>query len=428
VSPEAVATRPDAGQLPVTGEPAAPPGAGRIVVLGAGYGGVTAALRLGRRLARRRDWQVTLVDRNHYHLFETRLHEAAARGVEITVPISRLIRTLPIDFRLGEAVGLDPVAGRVRLRDGGEIDYAYGVIAVGSKTNFYDIPGLERHALQLKTLEDSQRIREQVERLFARARSEANPQRRREMLTFVIGGGGLTGVELAGELAERCRELAAEHGLSDRDYEVIVCEVGPGILPTLEPKLRERAAEILRDKGVRVLVGTRIARMDEGRIVIEPGGELRAATLVWTGGIKVGDLVRDTAIETGAQGRILVNEFLQVKGFPRLFAVGDAALAMNPRTGRAVPAAAQFALQQGRLVADNVVALVEGRRMKPYRPRVLGEVVSLGRHVAVGWVASVGWPARWRFAGFVASLIKRAIAEKHVVLLWRERQNWTGHY
>jgi NADH dehydrogenase len=177
-----------------------------------------------------------------------------------------------------------------------------------------------------------------------------------------------------------------------------------------------------------VLVGTRILGMDEGRIAIDPGGELRAGTLVWTGGIKVGDVVRGTGIETGAQGRILVNEFLQVKGFPRLFAVGDAALATNPRTGRVVPAAAQFALQQGRLVADNIVALIEGRPMKPYRPKVLGEMVSLGRHMAVGWVASVGWPARWRFVGFVASLIKRAIAEKHVVLLWRERQNWTGRY
>jgi NADH dehydrogenase len=407
--------------------PTLPP-PGRVVVVGAGYGGLTAALRLGRRLPAPREWPVTLVDKHHYHLFETRLHEAATHGVEITVPISRAIRNLPVDFRLGEAVAIDPGASRVRLRDGTELDYAFCVLGVGSKTNFYDIPGLERYAFQLKELEDSQRIREHVERLFARARSEPNPQRRREMLTFVIGGGGLTGVELAGELMERCRALAKENGLTEKDFDIIVCEAGPSILPTLEPKLREKAREILEEKGVRTLSGTRILRMDEGRIAIEPGGELRAHTLVWTGGIKAGDLVQATSIETGAQGRIVVNEFLQVKGFPRIFAIGDAALAINPETGQTVPAAAQFALQQGRLVADNIVRLIEGRPMKPYRPKVLGEVVSLGRHIAVGWVASGGWPARWRFAGFVASLVKRAIAEKHVVLLWRERQKWTGHY
>ncbi len=404
------------------------PAGGRILVVGAGYGGVTAALRLGRRLARRPEWRVTLIDKNHYHLLETRLHEAAAHGVEVTIPISRLIRGRPIDFRLGQAVALDPVARRVRLRDDTTLDYAFCVIAVGSRTNFYEIPGLEQHALELKSLEDSQRIREQVERLFARARSEPNPQVRREMLTFVIGGGGLTGVELAGELVERCRALAAEHGLTERDYDVIVCEAGPDILPTLEPRLRKKAAEILAEKGVRALTGTRILGMEPGRIRIEPGGELRAQTLVWTGGIKAADLVRETGIETGPQGRIVVNEFLQVKNHPELFAIGDAALAINPETGRAVPAAAQFALQQGRLVADNLVAVIDRCPMRSYRPRVLGEMVSLGRHMAVGWVASVGWPARWRFAGFVASLIKRAIAEKHVVLLWRERRQWTGHY
>ncbi len=406
----------------------AAPRAGRILVVGAGYGGLTAALRLGRRLGGRREWRVTLVDKHHYHLFETRLHEAAAHGVEVTVPISRVLRNLRVDFRLGEVVGLEPRAKLVRLRDDTTIDYAYCVLAVGSKTNFYDIPGLERYAFQLKELEDSRRIREHVERLFARARSEPNPQRRREMLTFVIGGGGLTGIELAGELVERCQKLAREHGLTPRDFDVIVCEAGPDILPTLEPRLRAKATEILGEKGVRTLPGTRILEMTEGRIRIEPGGELHAHTLVWTGGIKVGDLVKDTGIETGVQGRIVVNEFLQVKDHPEIFAIGDAALAMSPETGRAVPAAAQFALQQGRLAADNLVAVIEGRPMRPYRPRVLGEMVSLGRHMAVGWVASVGWPARCRFVGFIASLLKRAIAEKHVVLLWRERQRWTGHY
>ncbi|HWP35617.1 MAG TPA: NAD(P)/FAD-dependent oxidoreductase [Thermodesulfobacteriota bacterium] len=400
----------------------------RIVILGAGYGGLTCALRLGRRLRRRPNRQVTLVDRNPYHLLETRLHEAATRGVEVTIPIGRALRGLPVDFRLGEAVGIDPAARRVRLADGTELDYTYCVIAVGSRTHFYDIPGLEQHALELKTLEDSQRIRDRVERLFARARAEVNPQVRREMLTFVVGGGGLTGVELAGELADRCRALAAEHGLAERDYELIVCELSDTILPMLEPRLRQKAAEILTAKGVRILTGTRVLGMTEGRIRIEPGGELRAQTLVWTGGIRAADLVRELpGVETGPQGRILVDEFLQVKGHPELFAIGDAALAINPATGRAVPAAAQFALQQGRLTADNLVARLEGRPMRPYRPRVLGEVISLGRHMAVGWVALVGWRARLRFVGFLASLIKRAIAEKHVVLLWRERQQWLGY-
>lgn len=404
-----------------------------IVILGAGYGGISCAARLARLFRRDPDVRLHLVDRHPYHLLETRLHERAVREAEVTVPIARFLARRPtLTFHLGEVTRIDLDNRRIEIDFGARtLAWDHLVIALGSKTNFYQIPGLEQHAFQLKELDDSERIRAHTERMFALAASEPDGEKRRELLRVVIGGGGLTGVELATEMAERFDALARQYNLDPAEPEMILIEAADRVLPSLDGRQVATSVEAMQAIGVQILTGTRVRGMEQRNarlVVLRDGGDpIPTRTMIWTGGIRISDLVRRSGAQTGAQGRVLVDTHLQVLGYPGVFAIGDNALAINPDTGAAVPTAAQFALQQGYLTASNIHRLVKGRPMRPYTPKVLGEVVSLGRHLAIGW-AALPLAGRVRFFGFLASLVKRAIAERHLVLLWRERRAWTGHW
>ncbi|MBN1449117.1 MAG: FAD-dependent oxidoreductase, partial [Bacteroidetes bacterium] len=224
---------------------------------------------------------------------------------------------------------------------------------------------------------------------------------------------------------------SGQYHIDPTEPEMLLIELSDTILPSLEGRQIVRSVEALQAMGIRILTGTRVIGMEERdgslRVLREPGDPIPTRTMVWTGGIRISDLLGKSGAETGPQGRVVVNRHLQVKDFPEVFAIGDNALAINPVTGEAVPTAAQFALQQGYLTADNLQRLVDGKALKSYTPKVLGEVVSLGKHLAVGW-ASLPLGAQIRFLGFLGSLIKRAISERHLFLLWKERQNWTGHW
>jgi NADH dehydrogenase len=412
-----------------------------IVILGAGYGGMSCVTRLSRRFRKHPQVRIHLVDRHTYHLLETRLHERAVRESEVTIPLARfLAKRENVTFHLGEVTHIALDERYVELDFGmsdtsaphpRRIRYDHLVIALGSKTNFYQIPGLEQHAFQLKELNDSERIRAHTERMFAIAASETNRNRRREYLRFVIGGGGLTGVELATEMAERFDALSEQYHIDPAEPEMVLVELSPGILPSLDRRQVARSVEALQAMGIQILTNTRVTGMREtdGRLEMLrfPGEAIPTRTMIWTGGIRISDLIRRSGAETGPQGRVIVNEFLQVKHYPEVFAIGDNALAINPQSGKTVPTAAQFALQQGYITADNLQRSIEGRALKIYRPKVLGEVISLGRHLAIGW-ASLPVGMQIRFVGFLASLLKRAISERHLFLLWKERQNWTGHW
>ncbi len=411
-----------------------------IVILGAGYGGMSCVTRLSRKFRRNSNVHIHLIDRHTYHLLETRLHERAVREAEVTISISRFLqRRKNVTFHLGEITKIDLESKTVELDFGiapasgaaRTVKYDYLVIALGSKTNFYQIPGLEQHAFQLKELEDSEKIRAHTERMFALAATESDPAMRKEYLRFVIGGGGLTGVELATEMAERFDSLCEEYRIDHHEPEMILIELGNRILPSLDGKQAGKSIEAMQAMGIRILTNTRVKGMSErnGNLYMlrEPGEPVPTRTMIWTGGIRISDLLKKTGAQTGAQGRVLVDEYLQVIGYEGVFAIGDNALARNPSSGEAVPTAAQFALQQGYLTADNLVQLIKRKSLQTYTPKVLGEVVSLGKHLAVGW-AALPVANKLRFIGFLGSLLKRAIAERHLFLLWKERQNWTGYW
>lgn len=397
----------------------------RILVAGAGYGGLTCALRLARRLRRQveaGEVEVVLVDRNPYHLLETRLHEAAARGVEVTIPIAKLLTRRPVRFVQAEISGIDAVHHAV-VTPGGRIAWDILVLALGSRSLDFGIPGIDRHAFELKTLEDARSLKRHLEARFAEADREPDLARRRWLRRIVVGGGGLTGVEAATELAERVRQLTgSELGTTDGG-EILLVEAAARVLPAHDDPTAGKTADILHRAGIRVMAGTRIEEVGAEHVRLSTGEVLRSGTVLWTAGVRASEVLERSGMAVAQHGRALVDPTLRVRHFEDVYAIGDAALALDPVTHEPVAMAAQFALQQGRLVADNIVARLAGSKERAYRPRVLGEVISLGRHLAVGWLA-LGWGGRLRMAGFLTSLLKRAIAERHLASLWRESRRW----
>ncbi len=393
-----------------------------IVVMGAGYGGITAALRLARLFHQRLEYQIHLIDKNPYHTLKTQLHEAAVRKKEVSIPIHSIIQRRNILFHLGEVTGIDFTGHNIHMDDK-SLPFNYLVIALGSLVNFYDIPGLQENSFPLQTLRDAQQIYDYISQLCARAASEPMEARRREMLRFVIGGGGLSGVEFAAELADHIAKCTRDYHVNPRETEIIIVESGARVVPRMEESFAVRIQRKLLDRDIKILTGAKIVNRTPDTVVLSSGEVLKTMTVVWTGGIRIHELARESGVKIGQLGRIVVDEFLRVEGHPFIYAIGDNALAMNPCTKEPVPAAAQFALQQGRLVADNIYADIYSGVRKPYHPKVLGEVVSLGRHLAVGWLA-LPLSKKITFIGFLGSLLKTAIQGKHIFLLRKESRKW----
>jgi NADH:ubiquinone reductase (H+-translocating) len=396
-----------------------------IVVIGAGYGGVTAALRLARLFRSSREFSVHLVDKNPFHTLKTQLHEAAVHKRGVTIDIGRIIRNQNITFHLGSTTAINLREKTILIGDQ-PLTFEFLIVALGSQTNFHNIAGLEQYALTLQSASDAEAIYQRISVMCAKASSESDPVLRKEMLRFVVGGGGLSGIELAAELVDHIAQSVKDYHLSASEPEVIVVEAAGDILPASGKELREQVTKRLIEKGVRLLPGTRVVEVSSAGVTLSTGEILRSGTVIWTGGIRIADVAKESGFSIGQSGRILVNEYLQSATQPSVYAIGDNALAINPGTGNPVPAAAQFALQQGRLVADNIHSVVLGKPQRKYVPKVWGEVVSLGRHLAVAWLA-LPILRKLAFVGFIASLLKAAIAEKHIILLKKESRNWISY-
>ncbi|MHB9013671.1 MAG: NAD(P)/FAD-dependent oxidoreductase [Ignavibacteriaceae bacterium] len=393
-----------------------------IVVLGAGYGGITAALRLSTLFRKRYHIKIHLIDKNPYHTLKTQLHEAAVHKNEVVIPIERIISKRNISFHCGVVTKIDLVNKKVFLVDE-VIQFIFIVIALGSKSNFYNIEGLSEYSFPLQSYEDAEKIYNHISQLCAEASSEQNAEKRKQKLTFVVGGGGLSGVEFATELSDHVKRCISNNRLSEDEPDILLVEAADTILPGVSDYIRKKIEEKLHAKSIKVLSNTKIIQLTEDEVFFSDLNSIKTKTLVWTGGIRISNLIKESNFKTGTGGRILVDEYLKVQDFPFAYALGDNALAINPYTGSPVPAAAQFALQQGRLVAQNIFNEVYGYQKIAYQPKVWGEFISLGKHLAAGWLA-LPFSKKLSFIGFLANLINTAIKEKHIFLLRKESRNW----
>jgi len=393
-----------------------------IVIIGAGYGGLTAALRLERLLKKHSFFKVHLIDKNPFHTIKTQLHEAAVRKTEVSIPLYKFLKNRNIQFQLGEVENIDVENKTVQINDK-LLPFLFLIIAIGSKVNYYNIPGMAEHSFALQSLHDADKIYEHISNVCATSASEKDESIRKNNLRFVIGGGGLSGVEFAGELADHTSKCVANFNIANNDVEIILIEAAKRLVPFMEESFSSRIEKKLIEKGIKVLTDLKIEQRTDDEIFLSNNSVIKSKNLIWTGGIRISDLIKRGGLKTSTVGRLIVDEYLQSESNKHIYAIGDSANAINPVTRKPVPAAAQFALQQGRLAAENIYAEIFGRVKKKYYPKVLGEVVSLGKHLAIGWLA-LPFLKKITFVGFLGRLLKTAIREKHIFLLRKESRNW----
>ncbi len=389
----------------------------QIVILGAGYGGVRTAMRLESLLKQDADWQVLLVDRYDFHQLKTELHEVAAGRVSadtVSVPIARLIRNKHIGFFQAEATDIDFVQ-HVVTTSKGKIRYDKLVIALGSETEFFGIPGLGAQAFTLTSVDDALRIRTHILEMFTQARNETDQAKRQATLTFVIGGGGYTGVELATELFQYISRLCKQFDISSKETQLITIEAGDRVLHGFDQQLAVQAQKVMKAKGIRLMLNTPCVAIEGNVIRLKTGDEISARTLIWTGGVRACELVEKTesehGLKYGSRGRIVVNQYLESIDIPGVYAIGDDALVVDAVTNRPLAPSAQLALQQAEVAAANIAAEIRGFKRVRYVPKVAGEFVSLGGRNAVGWL--------WKFkvTGFVAWFLKRLSVVRYLYSL-----------
>jgi NADH dehydrogenase len=366
-----------------------------VLIVGGGFGGLRAARALGDAAVR-----VVLVDRQNHHLFQPLLYQVASATLspaDIAAPIRHILREQAnAEVVLGEVTAVDLDARQVRLADGRDLPYDFLVLAVGSRSSYFGHDAWAGLAPGLKTLEDALEIRRRFLLTFERAEHEEDPELRREWLTFVVVGGGPTGVELAGTLKEMARmTLPREFRRIRTDRaRVILVEAGPAILANLGSGLSEKAVESLERIGVEVRLGQAITGIDDRSVQL--GGErIPTRTVLWAAGVAAAPLGAGLGVPVDRLGRVIVEPDLSLPGHPEVFAVGDLA-AFTHGPGGPLPGVAPVAIQQGEWAAANLRATLAGRPRRPFRYRDKGSMATLGRGRAVarvGGLSFTGYPA-----------------------------------
>ncbi|MBE6183183.1 NAD(P)/FAD-dependent oxidoreductase [Heyndrickxia ginsengihumi] len=373
----------------------------KIVILGAGYGGVLTALT-AREYLNASDASITVVNRVPDHQIITELHRLAAGNVtekRVALPLKKLFKGKDIDIKVDEVTKISPDAKEVELKSGDKLSYDVLVVGLGSETAFFGIPGLQENSFLLKSVDDAKRIYAHVRselKEYAKTKNKANA-------TFVIGGGGLTGVELIGELADQMPTWTKELGIDASDVRLICVEAAPSILPVFAPNLIERATESLEARGVEFLTGIPVTKYEDGVVELKDGQKIETNTLVWTGGVQGNTVVANSGLAVD-RGRATVNEYLQSTSHSDVFVVGDSAVVFPPEGGRPYPPTAQNSWQMGELVGYNLFAYFNNSKMNSFNPVNSGTLASLGRKDAIATIGA----NQTQLKGFPASAMKEA--------------------
>jgi NADH:ubiquinone reductase (H+-translocating) len=374
----------------------------RILIVGGGYVGMYAALRLRRRL-RRGEARITVADYDSYMTYQPFLPEAAAGNIEprhVVVPLRRVLSTCQILSGSVRSVSLAGRTAEFRPHEGPDrtLHYDYLIFAPGSISRLLPIPGLSEQGIGFKTVEEAIHLRNHVLGRLDVAASTTDERVRRRALTFVFVGGGYAGVEALAELedmaADACRFF---EGIGKGDMRWILVEASDRILPEVAPDMARWTAEELRRRGIEVRTRTLLKSAEDGHIVLSDGQEFDAETLVWTAGVKPHPLARSSDLPLDEKGRVKVTAMLRVEGTDFAFSAGDAAAVPDlTRPGEFCAPSAQHAVRQARRLADNLVATIRGLRCQPYVHRNVGSVASLGLYKGVAQIYDYqvrGFPA-----------------------------------
>ncbi len=369
-----------------------------LVIVGAGFGGLRAA-----RALKNKPVEVTLVDRNNFHLFQPLLYQVATSTIssnEIAYPVRSTLRGMRnVHFHLGgvDCIDLD---NRYIMTERGPISYDMLVLAVGGETNYFGMESVRQNSIGLKDLSDATRIRNHLLSQFEQAAHEPDSQKRKAMLTFVIVGGGPTGVESAGAVSELIRLVLSKDypNLNIGDVRVILLEAMGKVLANMPEELSKATARALERKHVELQFGTAVAAYDGRVIRLKSGETIETNTLIWAAGVRASRLLDTLGLEQDRAGRVKVEPTLQVPGRPEVFVIGDAASFID-KDGNPLPMIAPVAMQQATIAAKNIVRRIEGQPLEEFTYRDPGVMATIGRNQAVAHV----WGLKFR--GFIAWLM-----------------------
>ena len=369
-----------------------------VVIVGAGFGGLRAVQALsGAPL------HVTILDQHNYHLFQPLLYQISTAGVsadEIAYPVRAIIRRQKnASFRLAKIKAVDLTTRQLETSDGA-ISYDYLILAVGGVTNFFNMESLKQHAFSLKDLDEAKEIRNHLLMMFEKASYEKNPQRRRALLTFVVTGGGPTGVESAGALSELIRlALTKDYPTLDlQEVRILLLESASRLLPAMPPDLSAFTLDVLKRKKVEVHLGAVVESFDGRQVTLKDGQTIPTYTLIWAAGVQANPLVASLGHSLDRHGRVRVQPTLQLADHPEVFVIGDAAYLEDP-AGLPLPMVAPVAMQQGTCAAKNVRHLVERQPLEPFAYHDPGQLATIGRNQAVAMIGG------FKFRGFPAWVV-----------------------
>jgi NADH dehydrogenase len=381
----------------------------KILILGGGFGGVYAALRLDKTLARRADVEVTLVSSDNFLLFTPMLHEVASGDLnpsDIVNPIRRMLKR--VRFVQADVRSIDLTAKRVQCtRDLRlvplDLDYDHLVLALGSETNFFGMQGVAENAVTLKTLGDAALLRARVLAILEMASLEPDASVRKRMLTFLVAGGGFAGVETIGAINDLVHDALRYYPhLAPQDVRVVLIHPGEFVLPELGEKLGRYAQQKLAQRGVEIFPRTKVTGYVNSLVAVSSGEAVPATTLIWTAGVTPNPVIARLPCKS-EKGRVVVDEFLEVPGFAGLWAIGDCAAVPDANTGGPQPPTAQHALRQARHAAKNIEAVLAGRQKKPFRFSTIGQLASIGHRHGVANILGMN------FSGFIAWFLWRSV-------------------
>jgi NADH:ubiquinone reductase (H+-translocating) len=369
-----------------------------VVIIGAGFAGLTAAKRLRNAPVR-----ITLVDRNNHHTFQPLLYQVAIAGLvpsQVAYPLRTIFRKQKnLTFQMGEVTSIDFAAKFVKL-NGSVIAYDYLILAVGGETNFFGMESVMENAFQIKDIESAVSTRNQMLRMFERASREADEEKRRAMLTFVVVGGGPTGVETSGALAELISHVMRKEypTLDIREARVLLLEARNALIESYPDELRRATHRLLSNKNVEIMFNARLTDYNGQRVLLADGTEIKTNTLIWTAGVKAAGIVDRLGLQVAGAGRVRTGQTLQLPDHPEVYVLGDAAYLENGN-GQPLPMLSTVAIQQGIVAADNIKRAIKGAAQKPFHYKDPGLLATIGRNAAVARLWGVS------FSGFIAWLI-----------------------
>ncbi|THK38978.1 NAD(P)/FAD-dependent oxidoreductase [Ensifer sp. MPMI2T] len=370
----------------------------RVVILGAGFGGLNAAMAL-----RRAPVEVTVVDRRNYHLFQPLLYQVATAGLspaQIAMPIRRILsRQSNATVLMDKVEAVDTIA-RCVVTGSRRIPYDYLIVATGARHTYFGNDIWAEHAPGLKTITDATAIRARILSAFERAEVTDDPRLRQKLLTFVVVGGGPTGVELAGAIAELSRRTIVRdfRRIDSSSAQVVLVEAGERILPAMPPCLSRKAERQLERLGVDVVLGNAVASCDDSGVRLSDGTEIGSACILWAAGVMASRAAKWIGAAADRAGRVIVDECLNPPGHREIFVIGDTA-SVTDADGRPVPGVAPAAKQMGRYTARAILGDIAGRQSTPFRYRDYGNLATIGRKAAV---ADFGGA---RLSGYAAWLV-----------------------